>query len=578
MAIVLVLLLAGGAGAYWISANNPLTTLQQVEPSSPRAGIFISRQAPMVVSLLVNPDRLTTLGFATVPPLQRKSIQTQWTQFRQALLTNSQLDYTRDIQPWLGNELTFAITTPDVDRNANNGKQPGYLVAAAVTDLDQATRSLQTYWKKRAKAGVSTVSEQFAGIQIFHSNPVTPKAKTKPSAHTAATDLADSSEPFTLSTAVVGDRFVLFANHPNVLRDAINNLQVPELSINTSDSYQTAIERLSTSSQTDPHIGLMVVQLPQTAAWWNEAGHPVVTKPGDEPPTFDRLVVALQPHEQGIIGDALLLTTFGKEISPAPATLNGPVQALQHIPANSPLVAAGSNLHQLWSRLETGTEGYELLKELINQPIKNLEQRSGVHLASELFSHLDDEYALGLLPHIRSQPDWILVAKRSPQLDETLAQLEAVAQEHDISSKTFTIANQPVTVWTKLYTTQSETNASQQESLTIQAEVQGGYTSIGNYEIFATSLDAITQVLQAENNPLLAAEAFQTAVTSLPTPNNGYLYVNWQQLTESLMQSPFVQSLASSEAQPFFDRLQSVTFASKGSENNAVRGHIFWHL
>jgi len=38
-----------------------------------------------------------------------------------------------------------------------------------------------------------------------------------------ASKAAKSEE--TLSGAVVGDRFVLFANYPKVLRDAINNVQ-----------------------------------------------------------------------------------------------------------------------------------------------------------------------------------------------------------------------------------------------------------------------------------------------------------------------------------------------------------------
>jgi len=45
------------------------------------------------------------------------------------LLANTGLDYRRDIQPWLG-EITLAVTTIDIDRDAQNG-QPGYLMALA---------------------------------------------------------------------------------------------------------------------------------------------------------------------------------------------------------------------------------------------------------------------------------------------------------------------------------------------------------------------------------------------------------------------------------------------------------------
>jgi len=59
---------------------------------------------------------------------------------------------------------------------------------------------------------------------------------------------------------VVGDRFVLFA-YPKVLRDAINNVQAPELNL-TSSSHQQALTRLPQN-----RISVTFLNLPSVAVW-----------------------------------------------------------------------------------------------------------------------------------------------------------------------------------------------------------------------------------------------------------------------------------------------------------------------
>ena len=66
---------------------------------------------------------------------------------------------------------------------------------------------------------------------------------------------------------MVGD-FVLFANYPQIIKEAINQAQAVELNLEQSDNYQTAISQIE-----QPHIGISYVNVPRTSAWLNKQGN-----------------------------------------------------------------------------------------------------------------------------------------------------------------------------------------------------------------------------------------------------------------------------------------------------------------
>lgn len=557
-AIVLVLLLTGGAGAYWLAAGN--FTVRQGVTSSPEAGVFISRQSPLVVSLLANPDRLSALGLAMVPPGQRRQVQNQWQHIRQTMLENSQLDYKRDIRPWLGDELTFAVTNPDLDRDDRNGQQPGLLLAAAVNHPKRAEQTIQAYWQRQAAAGRDLVFEQYAGIPLVYA--------------ASEDDPQDSMNPpdAALATAMVGDRFVLFANQPKVLRDALNNLQVPELSLNESESYQQALQGLSAS----PHVGVMFVHLPQLASGLKSRTAPILSNLVSGSPAVDSLMMALQFDRQGLLGDALLLAAPGKQIKPSQPDLMAPVAALQYIPATSHIVAAGKDLSQLWTQIEAGLEGYDSLQAKLLQPLDRLQRQWQVNLSEDVLSWMKGEYALGMLPTWESsQPNWVVVTERLPETEAELAKLNTIAQQQDISSYSFNLDDQTVAAWTKL---SLQSSPGKTHPLTVAATVEGVHTTVGNYEIFATSLDAMAEALEASQDSILTTAPFQTAIATFATPNDGYFYMDEQSLQDTLNRSfngnsPILRNLKS-----LLKHAKSLTISSYGNETNAYHSKVLLEL
>jgi hypothetical protein len=504
LAIAVVLLLSLGAGgAYWLAAARP------VHRVVPAAALFVSPRSPLVVTLLGNPDRLTSAAFTVTPPTQRRSLQAEVKQIEATVLTETHLNYARDIQPWAGEEITWAMMAADVDRDSSNGQQPGYLAAIAIAQPEAARESLERYWQKRAAKGAKLEFEQFARVPIVR-------------------------EPSGLASARVGDRFILFANDTKVLREAINNAQVTDGSLQSSKAYQAAIDRIPADA-----LGFAFVNLPR--------------KDG-----VDHLAVTLKLVSKGILADTVLLT---KNTTFSRPTLTAPVDALKWIPGNSLVTVGGKNVQQDWKQLQTRLTDYGLAA-----PIEAIQAKWGVNLADDVLSWMSGDYALGMLP---GTPDWVFVTQQSPETTAGLERLNAIAQTRGVSVGTVPLGESQITAWTKL-----QTKPKTRDLVGIEAKVEGVHTTLNGYEIFATSLEAMEQAMQRSDS-----KNWGGAIVNLEPKNNGYLFVQGEALRSQLSQLAVSRAVLGRaivpRVKPLLDRVESLTVSNYEGDASGLRSGAF---
>ncbi len=559
------LLLTGTIGFVWLFAQSPLGLLKGGPKTTPSAVIFVPKQAPIMASLMVNPDRLEALRLVTANPQDRKQARSEWNQFQQSILGTSGLDYSQDIKPWLGNEITLAVTTLDSDRDPTNGRQPGYLLAVTTKDAERSREFLQILWQKRAIAGTELVFEQYKGTKLIYSR----------DSEAAQQNLKPQTS---FASAVVGNRFVLFANRPKVLRDAINNVQAIELGLGRSAEYQKAIASLKQG-----RIGVAFLNFPQLSSW---AGKTVA----DNASGYESLAIALEVDRQGLIVETALQTAVQNDHS---AALSRPVGALRYLPA-SPLSASGTDLAQLWADLSQGVSSYPDVAKWVNQPIDALEQQWNLNLPKDIFSWVKGEYALGLVPEEVRQEEgvrreekiglnWVFVADKSAgEAEAAIAHLDDLAKQQGVSVGLLQLNDQTVNVWTRLSTPDS----SRSSQKAIEAKVAGVHTSVGNYEIFAPSVEALSDLLKATQTPITETKKFGDAISSsypqgvapFSKPNNGYLFIDWEKAQPILEDRfPLIKVLELT-GQPFLDHLRSLTLSSYGSKSGIHRGSLFVKL
>lgn len=538
---VAVLLLTGIGGCSWLG-RSPLSL--STRQTTPVAAMFVPKQAPVMVSMLVNP------GGGKVRAVN---------QLKTSLLANTGLDYKQDIQPWIGDEITLAVTTADIDRDAANGRQTGYLMAIATKNADKSREFLDLLFSKRAIAGTDLMFEQYKGIKLISDNQRATVTQSKPTQN--------------LVGAVVGQHFILFANHPKVLRDAINNVQAPELNLTTSSQYQQALTLLPSQ-----RIGQTFLNLPSIIEWQ-----------GLEPAAlnYESQIIALELNRKGLLAETALLAAPNQDAPPAPAT-SQLVRALQYIPATTGFSISGSDLSrlehsslsQLWQQLkELSGSSDSVIARLVNQPLTDIQARWGIDLPKDVFSWVQGEYALGLLPHKdQTDPDLIFVAETSGA-EQGISRLDALAQQQGLSITPLFLENQKVSAWTQVTTAPKSASDPDRSLIALKAKIQGVHTTVGNYEIFTTSVEAMVEALKApKNGALIDSPKFQTSVDAIPKPNAGYVYLDWIASKPILERQLPILKLLEVVGLPWFNNLRSLTISSYGSETGLLKGGIFFRL
>ncbi|MEG4885229.1 DUF3352 domain-containing protein [Microcoleus sp. F8-D2] len=563
---VLALLGLSGGGFYWLTTQTPLNLLAGGPTTTPAAAVFVSKKAPLLASMLVNPDRLEALRQVFASPEERSRSHAEFEQIKKSLLANTGLDYSRDIQPWIGDEITLAVTTPDFDGDSSNGKQTGFLLAVSSQNADRSQKFLDSYWRQQSRADKTVHSELYKGVKINYKQAQIAKKKSASLSPFNPFSLPNSKLPSSFATAAIGgnqnsgnnQNFVLFANSQNVIRDAINNVESTNLNLNNTPEYQKALQQL-----TQGRIALAFVNLPQSATEQN----PQVS--------LNSLAVAVGVNRRGLLAQTALVTSRENTASP---TLSEPVKALQYIPSASPLAVASTDLRNFWADLSSAVSSNAEVSNLVDRTLADIQQVWGVNLQLDIFDWVQGEYALALVPNSSNSADWIFAAENSADSQKAIDKLDEIARSKEYSIGSFTLRNQKITAWTQLTTNQNYGKENNRKSA-IETEAKGVRSTVGKYEIFTTSVEAMDAALKAaETGSLVANQDFQTSIEPLPLSNDGYFYLDWPSSRRIWEKQIPLLRLIELSARPLFDHLRSLTVTSTGEITGIRKATIFMRL
>ena len=563
---VFALLALSAGGFYWLTTQTPLNLLNGGPTTTPAAAVFVSKQAPLLASMLVNPDGIEALRQVFATPAERSRSHAEFEQIKKSLLANTNLDYSRDIQPWIGDEITFALTSPDIYRDSNNGQQTGFLLAVSSQNADRSQEFLDSYWKKESRADKTVQSELYKGVKLNYKQvPALPKNSEFRSPLNRLA-LPNSSLPPSFATALVSgslasennSNFVLFANNQKVLRDAIDNVESANLNLNNSPNYQKALQQL-----TKGRIALGFINLPQPETEKNPQLSP------------NSLAVAVGVNRRGLVAETALVTDRQQTAIPA---LSEPVQALRYIPSASPFAVASTDLSNFWTGLSSAIATNPEVSKLADRTIADIQTAWGINLPQDIFNWVKGEYALAVIPGASNSSDWIFAAETSADSQQAIARLDEIARSKEYSIGSFTLRNQKITAWTQLTTSPNYGSENKRKSA-IETEAKGVRATVGKYEIFTTSVEAMDEALKAaETGSLIANQDFQTSIEPLPSSNDGYFYLDWPSSRAIWEKQIPLLRLIELSARPFFDHLRSLTITSTGETAGIRKATVFMRL
>lgn len=531
---LLVIIGTGGVGFFSTFANFPANVNKNL------AGVvFIPKQSPLVVSFLGNPEEgLGSLLRILANQKGQERIKSALEELRDNLLRQTKVASLEEIKSWLGDEVTFAITSLDWDGDESNGIEAGYLLVVRNKSPQSVREFLQNYYSQEAASEETELTvEDFMGVKVVYKYPSSPNSTTKP-----------------VAAAVVGD-FVVFANQLLVLKEALNSLQAVELSLAQDSNYRKAIASLPPEK-----IGIVYGNIPSIVAWINKKGKVVG---GD---IHQNLIVSLVANAKGVISH-IAFSGLPSSVNKLPQFTNLPV-TLSYTPQDSIAFVSGKNLKQFWQDIE---ESKLLPAEILKQAIYLLESEIKVNLREEIFPYIEGEYTISVRENREDDSlDWLLVKEKGDSL--LTSHLDEIARKQQWNLSQLPFQDKTITVWTRVKAASGNKNTS------VTTEVVGTHTETDSYEIITDSVDFLAEILPQPQGSIVESPAFRENIGWLAGENDGYLYFQWQKVYRYLANRFLPLRILELTFKPLFDNLQSVTVTSEGIKDGIVYGSVFFRL
>jgi hypothetical protein len=503
----IIALLIVGTNAYgWVLAHRSMLLLDRDRPEPPATAIFVPKESPAAISLLANIDELANLSRLATPSSQHWAAHQAIKTWKQQLGDRLHLDYQREIAPWLGEEITIAITDLDYDYLPQNGSQPGYLAVLSSRNPQVSSQKIQAWWDKQVESNRLTF-ESYQGVKLAYNR------RDK------------------IASAIIGDKYIIFANHPKILREAINNLQTPNLNILANPDYQQVL-----AANNHHKIGVGYARLPELKRWLGRDA-------GEKYPVAG---INVGVDRQGLIADISLypatVDPIDLNLNPTTPTQPKLVNTLNYLPRQSKIAIAGTDLASWQQQLTTILPELKSQIPFLANSLATIDQQIGIDLAQDVFSWTTGEYALAAIPNPHQNiTDWAFIAERTQpdRVDASIAHFDELAGLAGYNVGLLPWQDKQVIGWTKLVTDTTANTAR------LIAQVSGVHTTVADkYTILASSVEAMDSILKAiEKQSILDSDRYRAGANLLTATETVYLYGDWRTISPLLPQQLREQSL-----------------------------------
>jgi hypothetical protein len=488
-----IALIAAGVGVYWLLARR-----------LPTAGLpvgmdVVPQTALMTLSFSTDEEQWQSLReFGTAET--QESLNQTLADLRDRLLTNNGYSYERDIQPWVGDEITVAFLASQSSPPPDDSEEPSILepqqnpqTAVMVLPIADPVQAQQIL----AEQSATPTERDYQGIQIR--------------------EFQGADE--TYSAAVLDNRLLVVATESDAIEQIIDTSR-GEASIAQTPGYGQAFRQVSASQ---PFMRLYV-NAPAARAIAN-AGSAQALPPQNLTPLQNNqgiaATVTLEPEGLRFQGIAWL----DPESETVYQVENGADRMPSLLPAETLMMTSGGNLQRLWQDYSQRAEANPvspLSPENLRSGLQNL---TGLNLDEDLIPWMGGEFALAVVeippgaePGTGSTRAGVLVmvqASDRPAADAALARLdELVGDRYRFQIQETAIDGQPVVQWT-----------SPLSGLTVTR----GWLE-GDVAFLAFGANLAQAILPQPDIALAASEPFSQTVDLEFSPNNGHFFIDVDRL------------------------------------------------
>ena len=476
-------MLAGGAAAYlylkgtFSDAYSPLASAKLVPDEALMAAFISTDTKPW--------SQLQQFG----TPEAQKLVETGLQNLNQQVLDQSNIDYEKDLKPWVGS-VTIAMLPPNsvqvASATAPLEQAPDFLMVVGIKDKFSASN-----FANKLKADKTVYTQEFN----YKGEKITETIGKGEATYSAVLNnhLVVAAERQVVEQAIdtfKGERSFASKDSVNSILTKGVDLKNPIVQIYLPD-YADAVQQLMGSN-------LGATQLPpETLAQLQQVKNVVAGIGIDEAGIRMKAIAKLDPAMQ-----VDYQPSSGKIVS--------------HFPADTIALITGSGINRYWTAFVNQTKNISEVNLALDSARQNL-NLFNLDLDKDIFGWMDGEFAFAAIPSDRDLLAAVgfggaLVFDTSDRVsaEATFNKLDAIAKGNSIAVASRSIHDKTVTEW--------------------QVPFQGALLAHGWLDrdtVFIALGGPIADALATPSSQSLdSSETFKAVTNSLQQPNGGYFYLN----------------------------------------------------
>lgn len=533
------LLIVGGATTYWF-----LSQRQMFSRNLPVGANIIPQDALFTVSLTTDPKQWNQLQELGTKETQAE-INKNLVQLRDRFLTSNGYDFEKDIQPWVGDEVTLAILSPQIkpalkpvatDGNATSAQQSMVMVlpikntGAAKNILAEPKAPKQGTWVDRTYQGITIKQSQ-----------------------------GQAGEK--LSAALLDDRFLVITDHPHATERAI-------------DAYQGRTSLATVGGFAD-NFAKIANNRPFAQFYLNVPVAARIAAASPKRPLPAQVLAQLQ-NNQGLAGSMTLepegirlkgISWLNPNSQRVLAVENKAGTMQNRVPAETLMMLSGGNLKRFWEDYVLTSQKNPL------SPISPEQLRSGVKsltnldLDKDFISWMQGEFAVSVIPNTATDDSakdfragflFMVQASDRQSAEASLKKLDEVMQtQYQFQIQQGKVADQPVVNWITPFDTLTATR---------------GWLD-NDIAFLALGAPITDKIVPQPQHTLASTLQFQETVPKEPNPTNGQFYLDMERAVKN-----FTLTTLFPNQQTFLEATRSIGVTAAVSDNRSTRYDIFINL
>lgn len=419
----IVILGATGSLAYWLFVGRT-----QVPKDMQLGANVVPQNSLMTISLSTNERQWDNLrSFGT--PNTQAALDQSLAQLRDQFQTQTKLDYLQDIQPWVGQEVTWAYLAPDIaeDETLSEEERMVMLEQPSWVMIVPIANPLKAQEISGKLVDQELTKRTYKEIEIQESKP---------------------NAEVVFSSTVLEGRYLVISSAPDATDRVIDTFK-GEASVASTPGYKNALEQLGTSSA----LARVYVNVPEaTKVAAANSVRPIAPEELEQLETNQGLAATVEVVSNGLLFKGITWLSNQAEQKLTPESLS--LDLGEYVPSDTLIMLTGSNFNQVWNQYTTGVEGNPLAPLNPEGLKQGLLDTTGLNLEEDLLEWMDGPFAIAMVPADGSAspiPFGFAVMVNTgdrERADQTFASLDRVMQDkYQVEINSETMGETEVTQW-----------------------------------------------------------------------------------------------------------------------------------